>query len=120
MAEVRLLLLLGTLAAARDAGVLYEVWHTPSALAMQRVIAQGGRPLTVETVIRSNGTSTLDDILKPYNVTGTSNLVVLIEDFRISCPISHRNRDGAMFPSLPLTLHKHAFAVPCLTAMACR
>jgi hypothetical protein len=66
------ILILAETAFARDAGVLYEVWHTPSALAMQQVVAQDGHPLTVEMVLRSNGTSTLDDILKPYNLTGTA------------------------------------------------
>ena len=67
---------------ARDAGVLYEVWHTPSALAMQEVIAKGGRPLTVETVIRSNGSLTLDDVFQPYNVSGTAATTCIVWTMR--------------------------------------
>ena len=67
---------------ARDAGVLYEVWHTPSALAMQEVIAKGGRPLTVETVIRSNGSLTLDDVFQPYNVSGKAATTCIVWTMR--------------------------------------
>jgi len=46
----------GTPAPKRDAGILYEIWHTGAAHLMQRVKASGAmQPLTVETVIRSDG-----------------------------------------------------------------
>lgn len=44
----------------RDAGILYEIWHTGAAHLMQRVKASGAtQPVTVETVIRSDGKHTL-------------------------------------------------------------
>eukprot|EP01043_Picozoa_sp_COSAG02_P062775 COSAG02_NODE_8745_length_2457_cov_1.449109_2_plen_430_part_00 len=47
----------------RDAGILYEVWHTPAAHLVHRVQATGARqPLTVEGVIRSDGKYTLGDV----------------------------------------------------------
>jgi len=53
----------------RSAGILYEVWHTSAAQAMKQVVQKGGRPLTVETVIRSNGTLTLNDVYGPYGIS---------------------------------------------------
>jgi hypothetical protein len=49
--------------AIRDAGILYEVWHTPAAHLVHRVQASGAtHPLTVEGVIRSDGNYTLSDV----------------------------------------------------------
>jgi len=42
-----------TPAAARDAGILYEIWHAPAAHLMSLVSAAGRPSLTVERVIRS-------------------------------------------------------------------
>ena len=56
-------------ASARDAGILYEVWHTRAAQAMARVAAEGGAQLTTELVIESAGARTLDDVYGPYNAT---------------------------------------------------
>lgn len=55
--------------AGRSAGILYEVWHSTAAQAMKKVLQKGGRPLTVETVIRSNGTITLDEVYGPYGIS---------------------------------------------------
>ena len=42
-------------AASRDAGILYEVWHTPAAHLVHHVQRSGAtHPLTVEGVIRSD------------------------------------------------------------------
>ena len=50
-------------AATRDAGILYEVWHTPAAHVVHRVQASGAaHPLTVEGVIRSDGKFQLADV----------------------------------------------------------
>ncbi len=71
MLSVNILLvpLLSLLVAARDAGILYEVWHTRAAQAMERVKAEGGTQLTTELVIESAGAHSLDDVYGPYNVT---------------------------------------------------
>jgi hypothetical protein len=63
--------LLSWLVASRDAGILYEVWHTRAAQAMARVKAEGGMQLTTELVIESAGAHSLDDVYGPYNVTAT-------------------------------------------------
>ena len=50
-------------ATTRDAGILYEVWHTPAAHLVHRVQASGAtHPLTVEGVIRSDGKHQLADV----------------------------------------------------------
>ena len=62
---------LSWLVASRDAGILYEVWHTRAAQAMARVKAEGGVQLTTELVIESAGAHSLNDVYGPYNVTAT-------------------------------------------------
>ena len=55
------------LAQARDAGVLYEVWHTRASSAMRDVLAKGEPQLTTELVIESQDTPTpysLDDVYR--------------------------------------------------------
>ena len=55
------------LAQARDAGVLYEVWHTRASSAMRDVLAKGELQLTTELVIESQDTPTpfsLDDVYR--------------------------------------------------------
>ncbi len=60
-----LMLCASTNAAARDAGVLYEIWHASAAHLMHRVAASGAtQPVTVETVIRSNGKHTLGGVFE--------------------------------------------------------
>lgn len=49
---------------ARSAGILYELWHGKAADSMAKVAAQGGPQLTTETVIRSDGKLTLDNVYK--------------------------------------------------------
>jgi hypothetical protein len=49
-------------AGGRDAGILYEIWHTGAAHLMHLDAAAGGPQLTVERVIRSDGNLTLDDV----------------------------------------------------------
>jgi len=39
--------------AARDAGILYEIWHAPAAHLMSLVSAAGRPTLTVERIIQS-------------------------------------------------------------------
>lgn len=46
----------------RDAGILYEVWHTPAAHLMHLNQIEGAPQLTVEQVIRSDGNFTLDNV----------------------------------------------------------
>ena len=62
-----LLLCSPALSASRDAGILYEVWHTHAAQAMGRVAAVGAAQLTTELVIQSAGALTLDDVYAPLN-----------------------------------------------------
>ncbi|EDQ91439.1 uncharacterized protein MONBRDRAFT_36118 [Monosiga brevicollis MX1] len=54
---------------AADVGILYEVWHTTAAQAMQQVAAMHGTQLTTERVIRSNGAQDLNDVYGPYNIS---------------------------------------------------
>ncbi len=49
-------------ATPRSAGILYELWHCEAATAMAQVKARGLSQLTTETVIRSNGNISLDDV----------------------------------------------------------
>jgi hypothetical protein len=56
---------------ARDAGILYEVWHTRAAQAMARVKADGGAQLTTELVLQSAGALDLNDVYGPYNATAS-------------------------------------------------
>ena len=52
----------------RDAGVLYEVWHAGASHLARRVKASGvTHPLTVETVIRSDGKHSLDEVFTGPN-----------------------------------------------------
>eukprot|EP01065_Artemidia_motanka_P027622 TRINITY_DN32827_c0_g1_i1.p1 TRINITY_DN32827_c0_g1~~TRINITY_DN32827_c0_g1_i1.p1 ORF type:complete len:593 (+),score=189.86 TRINITY_DN32827_c0_g1_i1:65-1780(+) len=64
MARAALLLLAAGVggAAGRDAGILYEVWHTFAAQLMDEVKAAGKPQLTTERVIRSNGVHKLSDV----------------------------------------------------------
>lgn len=50
-------------------GMLYEGWHGPAAHAQAQVAAAGGTPLSVEDVLRSNGTLTLNDVYGKYNIS---------------------------------------------------
>ena len=61
-------------ALGRDAGILYEVWHTTAAQAMGKVAKQGGEQLTTERVIQSRGgpnasRRSLDDVYGPYGIS---------------------------------------------------
>ena len=47
---------------ARQAGILYELWHTEAAAAMAQVKSQGLPILTTERVIRADGKTILDDV----------------------------------------------------------
>ena len=49
-------------ALSRDAGILYEIWHAGAAHLQHRVAATGATPLTVESVIRSDGVQNLDHV----------------------------------------------------------
>lgn len=53
---------------SRDAGILYEVWHTEAAVAMRKVQATGGQLLTTERVIQSAGALSLDDVYVKYGL----------------------------------------------------
>jgi hypothetical protein len=59
-----------TPASARDAGILYEVWHSSASAAMGKVKAMGGELLTTELVIQSNGALLLDDVYQKYGLSG--------------------------------------------------
>ena len=68
VAAALLLALLARPAAAGDAGILYEVWHTEAATAMASVAQKGFPQLTVELVIQSQDTAKplqLDDVYGP-------------------------------------------------------
>ena len=52
----------------RDAGILYEVWHTPAAHLMHLQAKAGSPQLTVEKVIQSSGNLTLDDVFRGAGV----------------------------------------------------
>ena len=68
---LHLLLLLSSISAslARDAGVLYEVWHSIAASAMTSLAARGLPLLTTELVLQSAGALTLDDIYAKHNIS---------------------------------------------------
>ena len=60
---------------ARQAGILYELWHTEAAAAMAQVKSQGLPILTTERVIRSDGKTILDDVYRTgrtHRVTSTT------------------------------------------------
>ena len=71
MAGVAAAAALAVLASAppqRDAGILYEVWHAPAAHLARRVKASGAtQPLTVESVIRSDGKHSLGEVFAGPN-----------------------------------------------------
>lgn len=54
----------------RDAGILYEVWHSSAANTYKKVKAAGGVQLTTELVVRSAGNLTLDDVFVKYGLNG--------------------------------------------------
>lgn len=64
------LLCLDLVKCQRDAGILYEVWHTPPSNLMREVSQKNGTLLTTETVIRSNGEWVLDDVYLKYDLDG--------------------------------------------------
>jgi hypothetical protein len=66
-------LLIDSAFSQRDAGILYEVWHTYSGAKMAKIAKLGGTQLTTELVIESQGSSnpySLDDVFGPYNISG--------------------------------------------------
>lgn len=67
MLALLLLLLAAPARSQRDAGILYEVWHTRAAAAMRDVRAKGLPQLTTELVIQSQGSAapfSLDDVYR--------------------------------------------------------
>ena len=67
MISVFLFFVLHTVSLARDAGILYEVWHSHAAQAQAKQSPQ----LTTELVIQSNGNLTLGDV---YRVGAASDI----------------------------------------------
>lgn len=63
------LVLFAAVANGRDAGILYEVWHSTAAHAMAQVKAAGGAQLTTELVIQSAGALSLDDVYVRHNIS---------------------------------------------------
>ena len=61
--------LVASCAAARDAGILYEVWHSTAAAAQAKVAALGAQQLTTELVIQSAGALSLDDVYARHNIS---------------------------------------------------
>lgn len=61
---------LGVTANLPVVGAMLSGWQTLGAQALQNISAAGHTPVTVEDVIRSNGTLQLADILAKYNETG--------------------------------------------------
>jgi hypothetical protein len=53
-------------------GMFYLVWHAAAATAQAAIQAEGGTPLTVEDVIRSNGALTLSDIYEKWGLESTA------------------------------------------------
>lgn len=60
-------------AAAFDVGILYSFFHGFASYAMSNVSAQNGTLVTVEDVIRSDGSLVIADILERYNATSLNS-----------------------------------------------
>jgi hypothetical protein len=84
--------------ASRSVGILYEVWHTTAASAMQSVAEQGGQLLTVETVLQSNGRQTLDDVYLPYGLNAD---IWNVEPAQLGFYCLYRHRDEDDAPPVP-------------------
>jgi hypothetical protein len=52
----------GSFESGPSVGILYEGWHAPPASTLANISASGGRALSVEDVLRSNGALSLADI----------------------------------------------------------
>eukprot|EP01105_Mastigella_eilhardi_P002538 TRINITY_DN1316_c0_g1_i7.p1 TRINITY_DN1316_c0_g1~~TRINITY_DN1316_c0_g1_i7.p1 ORF type:complete len:471 (+),score=105.20 TRINITY_DN1316_c0_g1_i7:1925-3337(+) len=68
-----LVLLAAALCGAASVGVLYEPWHGYAANAMKQVASLGGKQLSVEQVIRSNGSYKLSDVLDKYGLRSAAD-----------------------------------------------
>lgn len=84
-------------ASARDAGILYEVWHTKAAQAMATVAASGWPQLTTELVIQSKGAHTLNDV---YAVHGL-NADIYNAQPELGFYCLYRARPGDPSPPVP-------------------
>ena len=80
----------------RSAGILYEVFHAGAAAAMAQVKQHGHPQLTVETVIRSNGNYTLDDVYPALpNVSWYSGDIYNVQPAELGFYCLSRARDEA-------------------------
>jgi len=84
-------------ALAKDVGILYEVWHSRSALSMQHIAKVGGTNLTTERVIQSKGKYTLNDVYGPYNL----NADIYNAEPQLGFYCLYRRRPGDPNPPLP-------------------
>jgi hypothetical protein len=80
----------------RSAGILYEVWHSAAAMSMAQVKEHNQPQLTVETVIRSNGKHTLNDVFPPAkNTSWYSGDIYNVEPAELGFYCLYRARDEA-------------------------
>jgi len=89
----------------RSAGILYEIWHCQAAQAMAQVKDSGSPQLTVETVIQSQETFTLDDVYPaskgPYPSEDIWNVQPLELGFYCLCAKRSLN-DSDLIPECPM------------------
>ncbi len=62
--------LVGTDVPSPRVGMFYLVWHGPAANAMRTLAGKGAPQLTIEDVVRSNGTKKLADMLQVHGLEG--------------------------------------------------
>lgn len=103
----------GAAAVTMPTGILYEVWHGPAFTALANVTAQGGAPLSVEDVLRSNGAQQLSDVWDKYGVRGLASGFFFQEFPQAGAYCIYRRRPGEMglipdCPNIGSTLERHA------------
>lgn len=86
-------------AQAKDAGILYEVWHTMASQTMSQVKTRGGLQLTTEQVIQSNGRYTLNDVYQKYNLNG--DIYNVQPELGFYCLFRKRPGTNAPIPDCP-------------------
>jgi hypothetical protein len=82
-------------------GALYEAWHAPPAYAQALVAAQGAQTLSVEDVLRSNGTLTLADIFDKHPGAAAQTDGFLFQEKSAGgyyCLYRHRAGEAGLIP----------------------
>ncbi len=105
--------LVGTDVPSPRVGMFYLVWHAPAATAMHSVVAKGGTPLTLEDVIRGNGTPAYGDILKKWGLEGEAMSFYWMSHPKLGFYCIYRARAGETgyvpdCPDITTTLSTHA------------